>query len=46
VLDVKSDWFEISIEARQGDTIARARALLRRSASGSAWPVVVWQTVE
>ena len=46
VLDVKSDWFEISIEARQGDTIARARALLRRAGSGSAWPVVVWQTVE
>ncbi len=46
VLDVKSDWFEISIEARQGDTIARARALLKRSTSGSEWPVVVWQTVE
>jgi general secretion pathway protein K len=46
VLDVKSDWFEVSIEARQGDTLARARALLKRSATGGEWPVVVWQTVE
>lgn len=43
---VKSDWFEVSIEARQGDTIARSRALLKRSSAGSDWPVVVWQTVE
>jgi general secretion pathway protein K len=46
VIDVKSDWFEISIQARQGDTVARARALLKRSTPGSAWPAVVWQTVE
>ena len=45
-LDVKSDWFEVSIEARQGDTVARARALLRRSSTGGEWPRVVWQTVE
>jgi general secretion pathway protein K len=45
-LDVKSDWFEVSIEARQGDTLARARALLRRSSTVGEWPVVVWQTVE
>jgi general secretion pathway protein K len=45
-LDVKSDWFEVSIEARQGDTLARARALLKRSSVAGEWPVVVWQTVE
>jgi general secretion pathway protein K len=47
ILTVKSDWFLVSIEARQGDTIARARALLKRSTTGAAqWPTVVWQTVE
>jgi general secretion pathway protein K len=45
-IDVRSNWFEVSIEARQGDTVARARALLQRSGSGSEWPTVVWQTVE
>jgi len=25
-IDVRSSWFEVSIEARQGDTLARARA--------------------
>jgi general secretion pathway protein K len=46
LVDVRSNWFEVSIEARQGDTLARARALLKRSAVGSEWPIVVWQTVE
>ncbi|HEY7945583.1 MAG: type II secretion system minor pseudopilin GspK [Burkholderiales bacterium] len=46
LLDVKSDWFEVSIEARQGDTVARARALLRRSPLANTWPLVVWQVVE
>ena len=46
ILAVKSDWFVVSIEARQGDTVARARALLRRSAAASEWPTVVWQTIE
>jgi general secretion pathway protein K len=45
LVDVKSAWFEVSIEARQGDTLARARALLTRGAA-SDWPIVVWQTVE
>ena len=45
-LDVRSDWFEVSIEAQQGDTLARARALLKRSSTAGEWPVVVWQTVE
>jgi len=45
ILAVKSDWFVVSIEARQGDTVARARALFRRSAA-TDWPTVVWQTIE
>jgi len=46
LVSVGSNWFEVSIEARQGDTLARARALLKRAAAPGAWPVVVWQTVE
>ena len=46
MLSVKSDWFVVTIEARQGDTAARARALLKRAATAGDWPVVVWQTVE
>jgi len=45
-LAVRSDWFEVTIEARQGDTVARARALLKRSTISSEWPIVVWETVE
>ncbi len=43
-LSVKSDYFLATIEARQGQTRARARALLHRG--GSAWPTVIWQVVE
>lgn len=43
-LAVKADHFYVTIEARQGATLARARALLRRG--GSEWPAVVWQIVE
>ena len=46
LIDVRSDWFEVSIEARQGDTLARARALLRRAPAANTWPVVVWEVVE
>jgi general secretion pathway protein K len=46
LLTVKSDWFIVSIEARQSDTVAHARALLRRSSTAGQWPSVVWQTVE
>jgi general secretion pathway protein K len=46
ILTVKSDWFIVSIEARQGDTVARARALLKRTTGAAQWPSVVWQTVE
>lgn len=45
-LAVRSDWFEVSIEARQGETLARARALLKRSPAANIWPIVVWQVVE
>jgi len=45
-VDVRSNWFEVTIEARQGDTLARARALLHRAANTAEWPSVVWQTVE
>jgi general secretion pathway protein K len=43
-LAVRSSNFYVTIDARQGETRARARALLRRS--GGTWPVVVWQVVE
>jgi general secretion pathway protein K len=43
-LAVKSDYFYVTIEARQGLTVARARALLHRRSG--AWPDVVWQVVE
>jgi general secretion pathway protein K len=46
LLTVRSDWFAVTIEARQGDTLARARAVIRRSSLAGEWPVVVWQTVE
>ena len=41
---VRSNYFIVSVEARQNDTIARARALLKRNPSD--WPSVVWQIVE
>lgn len=43
-LDVRSDNFYVTIEAREGRTRARARALLHRR-SGE-WPTVVWQVIE
>ncbi|HEX3632718.1 MAG TPA: type II secretion system minor pseudopilin GspK [Casimicrobiaceae bacterium] len=46
LIDVRSDWFEVSIEARQGDTLARARALLKRAPAAGAWPLIVWEVVE
>jgi prepilin-type N-terminal cleavage/methylation domain-containing protein len=41
---VASSYFLVTVRARQGDTVAQARALLKRSQG--AWPVVVWQTIE
>jgi len=43
-LSVKSDYFYVTVEARQGATKARARALLKRG--GTEWPLVAWQVVE
>ena len=43
-LSVKSNYFYVTIEARQGATRAHARALLRRGGGGK--PTIVWQVVE
>lgn len=40
---VASEYFLVTVVARQGPTIAQARALLKR---GGGWPQVVWQTIE
>ena len=39
-----SDYFLVTVVARQGPSLAQARALLKRG-TGS-WPQVVWQTLE
>lgn len=39
-----SSYFIVSVRSRQGDSIAQARALLKRDAR--SWPAVVWQTLE
>jgi general secretion pathway protein K len=41
---VKSGYFYVTVEARQGETIARARALLRRNPGAPT--TVAWQLVE
>jgi general secretion pathway protein K len=43
-LATSSSYFLVSVRARQGETRAQARALLRRD--GRDWPIVVWQTLE
>jgi general secretion pathway protein K len=43
-LSVKSSYFYVTIEARQGSTRSQARALLRRGGAGK--PAIVWQVVE
>jgi len=43
-LGVSSNYFLVTVRARQGRAIAQARALLKRD--GREWPVVVWQTLE
>jgi general secretion pathway protein K len=43
-LALASDYFLATVIARQGDTVARGRALLRRRSG--AWPQVLWQTIE
>ncbi len=41
---VGSDYFLVTVVARQGASLAQARALLKRGTGG--WPQVVWQTLE
>lgn len=41
---VASDYFLVTVIARQGPTTAQARALVKRG--GGGWPRVVWQTIE
>jgi general secretion pathway protein K len=43
-LGVSSNYFIVTVRARQGRAIAQARALLKRD--GREWPAVVWQTLE
>lgn len=43
-MSVHSQYFEITVDARQGDSRAKARALVFRPLSGS--PQVVWQVYE
>ena len=43
-LSVSSQYFLVTVRARQGDTQARARALLKRG--GGGWPAIVWQVIE
>jgi len=41
---VESNWFLVTVRARQGAAVAQARALVHRAAG--AWPDVAWQTLE
>lgn len=43
-MDVKSEYFVVTVKARQGETIAQGRALVWRRSSGASR--VVWQTIE
>ena len=43
-LGVRSDYFLVTVRARQGETIAQGRALLKRQ--GDELPRIVWQTIE
>lgn len=43
-LGVRSDYFLVTVKARQGETIAQGRALLRRH--NEDLPGIVWQTIE
>ena len=44
MFSVNSHFFLVTVRARQGDTFAQARALIRRREG--AWPAIVWQTIE
>ncbi|HLW13607.1 MAG TPA: type II secretion system minor pseudopilin GspK [Casimicrobiaceae bacterium] len=41
---VGSRYFLVTVRARQGETVAQARALIERAEH--AWPAIVWQTIE
>jgi len=41
---VSTNFFLVTVRAHQGEAVAQARALLKRTQG--AWPVVVWQTLE
>ena len=41
---VGSHYFLVNVRARQGETVAQARALIERS--GNGWPAIVWQTID
>ena len=43
-IGVRSDYFLVTVKARQRETLAQGRALIRRDASSP--PRVVWQTIE
>ena len=43
-IGVRSDYFLVTVKARQGETIAQGRALLRRNSTDL--PRIVWQTIE
>lgn len=44
LLAVRSEYFLVTVRARQGEAIAQGRALLRRQTQAA--PLVVWQTIE
>ncbi len=44
-LTVSSSYFYVNVEAQQGNTVARVRALVQRGGPGQ-WPTVVWQVAE
>jgi general secretion pathway protein K len=43
LVSVSTGYFLVTVRARQGETIAQARALIRRDGASSA---IVWQTIE
>lgn len=43
-LGVRSDYFLVTVKARQGETVAQGRALLKRR--NEELPRIVWQTIE
>jgi general secretion pathway protein K len=44
LLGVRSDYFLVTVRARQGEALAQGRALVRRRPNQA--PLVVWQTIE